>query len=449
MDINAANRDYVLKTIKERNIHFIRMWFTDTLGQIKSFAITPNEIANAFEEGMGFDGAAIAGFGLDGGNSDLLAFPDASTFQTLPWRPKDNGVARMFCNIVAPDGTPYEGDPRYVLRKMVRKAADMGYTFNVGPELEYYYFKDDTAPVPLDKGSYFDLTSLDAASDLRRDTILTLEQMGIPVEYSHHEMGPSQQEIDLRFDEALSMADNVMTYRLVVKEIAMKHGCHASFMPKPGAGQPGNGMHVHQSLFDIETDQNVFYDADDPLGYGLSKVAKHYIAGLLKYAPEFTLVTNQLVNSYKRLVPGYEAPVFVSWANRNRSALVRVPLYKPGKPESARFELRSPDPACNPYLAFAVMLGAGLKGIEEELELGPECDDSIFSMTPQQRKEHGFEMLPANLGEAVEKFANSELMREILGENVHRFLIGFKREEWQQYCAQVTPWELEHYLPIL
>ncbi len=437
MDMGAANKDFVFKTINERNIHFIRLWFTDALGRMKSFAITPSELESAFEEGMGFDGGSIEGFGREG-ESDMLAFPDADTFQTLPWRPKDNGVARMFCNIVTPEGKPFEGDPRYILRKALRKGHEMGYDMNVGPELEYYYFNTPEEPDPIDWGSYFDLTTLDNASDLRRDTILTLEQMGIPVEYSHHELGPGQQEIHLRFDDALSMADAVMTYRLVVKEIAIKHGIHASFMPKPLVNQPGSSMHVHQSLFDAEGG-NAFFDAADPLGYGLSDVAKSYMAGLLKYAPEFTLVTNQYVNSYKRLQPDSDAPTACTWANRNRHALLRVPLYKPGKEIAARFELRSPDPACNPYLAFAVMLAAGLRGIKEGLELGPEA--AVESQATQT--------LPRNLGEAVELFEGSELMKEVLGEHTHNYILSAKKDEWTEYSSTVSKWELDKYLAIL
>lgn len=443
---NEANRDYVLKTVKERHIHFIRMWFTDALGQMKSFAITPSELESAFSEGMGFDGSAIEGF-AHSAESDMLAFPDASTFQVLPWRPKDDGVARMFCNICTPDGKRFEGDPRYVLQRMIRKAADAGYEMNVGPEVEYFYFKNSRSPEPIDNAGYFDLTADDTASDLRRDTILTLEQMGIPVEYSHHEAAPSQQEIDLRYDEALAMADAVMTYRLVVKEIALKHGVHASFMPKPIPGINGSGMHVHQSLF--HEDENVFYDANDPLGYCLSDTAKHYIAGLLKYTPEFMLITNQYVNSYKRLVPGFEAPSTISWARSNRSALIRIPLYKPDKPDAARLELRTPDPACNPYLVFAVLLGAGLKGIEDELPLEDPCNQDIFSMSKREIREAGFKMLPGDLGEAVRLFEGSDLMKEILGEELHSFIVANKRREWHEYRSQVTQWEIDRNFPIL
>jgi glutamine synthetase len=443
----TPEKDYVLKSIQSNDIHFIRFWFTDVLGSLKSFAVTPSEIETAFEEGMGFDGSSIEGFSRIQ-ESDMLAFPDASTFQALPWRPVENGVARMFCDVRMPDGDPFEGDPRYALKRMLKKAADMGFTMNVGPELEFFYFADQSATVPLDNGGYFDLTPLDLASDIRRDTVLSLENMGIPVEYSHHEVAPSQHEIDLRYDDALSMADSVMTYRLVVKEVAMKHNAYATFMPKPISDQNGNGMHVHQSLFTDEG-SNAFFDVDDPQGYNLSAVAKSYIAGILKYAPEFTAITNQFVNSYKRLIPGYEAPVYVTWARRNRSALVRVPLYKPGKEQATRIEVRSPDPSCNPYLAFAVMLGAGLAGIEEGLALPPEFTANAFALSAEELKEARIVTLPGNLGAAVETFEHSVLMREILGEHIHSYFVRNKRAEWAEYSSHVTDWELSRYLAVL
>ena len=442
------NQDFVLKTIESRDVHFVRFWFTDVLGNMKSFAVIPSELEDAFTEGMGFDGSCIEGFGSTV-ESDMLAFPDASTFQVLPWRPSTDAVARMFCDIRLPDGSTFEGDPRQVLMRMVAKAQDMGYIFNVGPELEYYYFKDANGTEVLDRGGYFDLTSLDSASDLRRDTVLTLEKMGIPVEYSHHEMGPSQHEIDLRFTDAISMADAVMTYKLVVKEIAMKHGVYASFMPKPDEDIPGSGMHVHQSLSDFDG-RNVFFDANDPMGYGLSQVAKHYLAGILKYAPEFTLVTNQYVNSYKRMIAGGEAPTYVSWAKHNRSTLVRIPGYRPDSEASCRIELRSPDPAANPYLAFAVMLAAGLKGIEEELPLmDPSEERDLFRLSRQELRQMGLQTLPDSLGEAVELFANSEFMRETLGDHIHGYLVKEKRAEWNAYQQSVTQWERDRYLAVL
>jgi glutamine synthetase len=441
-----SDERYVLKTVQERDIHFVRFWFTDVLGFLKSFAVTDTELENAFSEGMGFDGSSIDGFTRIQ-ESDMVAFPNPESFQVLPWRPGESGVARMFCDITNPDGTPFDGDPRYALRRLVKKAGDLGYTMYVGPELEFFYFKDSEGTEILDKGGYFDLTPLDVASDLRRDTVLTLEKMGIPVEYSHHEVAPSQHEIDLRYCDALSMADNVMTYRLVVKEIAYANGVYATFMPKPIHGVNGSGMHVHQSLFD--KNGNAFFDAKDPQGYNLSKIAKHYIAGLLKYAPEFCAVTNQWVNSYKRLVPGYEAPVYISWAMRNRSAMVRVPMYKPGKENATRVELRMPDPSANPYLAFAVMLGAGLKGIEEELELAPEASNNIFHMSEAELAEAGIGTLPKDLGEAIELFEHSALMKEVLGEHIHSFFVANKKAEWGEYVAYVSPWEQDKYLSIL
>ncbi|MEE0845054.1 MAG: glutamine synthetase family protein [Eggerthellaceae bacterium] len=430
-------QDFVLKTIKSRDVHFVRFWFTDVMGNVKSFAVIPGELDNAFADGMGFDGSCIEGFALEK-ESDMLAFPDASTFQVLPWRPASNAVARMFCDIRKPDGTPFEGDPRHVLARTVQRAADMGYIFNVGPELEYYYFKDANGTEVLDTGGYFDLTTLDSASDLRRDTVLTLEKMGIPVEYSHHELGPSQHEIDLRYDEALSMADAVMTYKMVVKEIAIQHGVHATFMPKPMSDAVGSAMHVHQSLFDFDG-RNVFFDPKDPEGCGLSSIAKSYIAGLLKYAPEFSLVTNQTVNSYKRLTGDEKAPIRLSWARTDRTSLVRVPGYRPNREGACRVELRSPDPAANPYLAFSVMLAAGLAGIEEGLTLSASADSSDQKVGT----------LPQTLGEAIELFEGSDLMRKTLGGHIHSYLVKAKREEWMDYRSCVSQWERDRYLAVL
>src|SRR5438477_6771127 len=374
----------------------------------------------------------------------MVAVPDPATFQITPWR-SEAQVARMFCDVHNPDGTPFEGDPRYVLKRQLQRAADMGYAFYVGPELEYFYFRSAEGTEFLDHGSYFDLTPLDVATDYRKRTVEYLESMGIPVEYVHHEVAPSQHEIDLRYTDALSMADNVMTYRLTVKEAAQEFGVYATFMPKPVAGVEGSGMHTHQSLF--EGDRNAFFDPTDE--HHLSKTAKHYIAGILRHAAEITLVANQWVNSYKRLVPGYEAPVYVCWARRNRSALVRVPMYKPGKESATRIEFRSPDPACNPYLAFAAMLAAGLAGVDEEMELPPEASNNIYEMTDEERGAAGISSLPADLSEAIRLAEDSKVLREALGEHVHEFLIRNKREEWDGYKAYVTPFELERYLPVL
>ena len=440
--------DFVLKTIKSRDVHFVRFWFTDVLGAMKSFAVSPSEVEDAYCEGMGFDGSCVAGFS-PAEESDMLAFPDPETFQVLPWRPSSNAVARMICDIRTPDGAAFEGDPRNVLRRMVGKAADMGYVFNVGPELEYYYFKSSDAPEVLDRGGYFDLTSLDYASDLRRDTVLALEKMGIPIEYSHHENGPSQHEIDLRYTDALSMADAVMTYKLVVKEIAIEHGVHASFMPKPLAGSPGSGMHVHQSLVDFDGN-NLFFDESDPLGYNLSDLAKSYIAGILKYAPEFCLITNQHVNSYKRLIGQGNVPACLNWARTNRSALLRVPGYRPHRPDACRVELRSPDPSANPYLAFAAMLAAGLAGIEEGLTPPAPLEDKASSTPGYAVDSCGVAgPLPVNLGEAVDRFEKSELMRQTLGDHIHSYLVEAKRDEWMSYLRHVSQWELDRYLAVL
>jgi len=438
--------DFVMKTIKSRDVHFVRLWFTDVLGTMKSFAVSPSEIEDAFQDGMGFDGSCVAGFSPTE-ESDMLAFPDPTTFQVLPWRPSKDAVARMFCDVRTPDGSAFEGDPRSVLRRMVDKAADAGYTFNVGPELEYYYFKSAQEPEVLDSGGYFDLTGLDYASDLRRDTVLALEKMGIPIEYSHHENGPSQHEIDLRYTDALSMADAVMTYKLVVKEIGRVHGVFASFMPKPLSGAPGNAMHVHQSLADRDGN-NLFYDPNDPLGYNLSETAKHFIAGLLKYAPEFCLITNQHVNSYKRLIGIREAPASLSWSRKNRSALVRVPGYRPHRADACRVELRSPDPAANPYLSFAVMLAAGLAGIEEDLALVEPLEETgAFDRKQQEAGKRS--TLPSSLGEAIDLFESSNLMKQTLGEHIHSYLVDAKRAEWIEYLQQVSQWELDKYLAVL
>ncbi len=440
----AQATDNVLKLAKEKDVKFISLWFTDILGMLKSFTITVEELEGALESGMGFDGSSIEGFArID--ESDMVARPDPNTFRLLPWRPRERGVSRMFCDILKPGGEPFDGDPRYVLKKNLKRAADLGYIFYVGPELEYFYFRDSKGTEPLDQGSYFDMTPLDAATDLRRESVLTLEEMGIGIEYSHHEVAPSQHEIDMRYTDALTMADNVMTYRLVVKQIALQHGVYATFMPKPVFGINGSGMHVHQSLF--KGARNAFFDKNDE--YHLSKMAKCYLAGLLKHAPEITSVTSQWVNSYKRLVPGYEAPVYLSWARRNRADLIRIPEYKPGEENATRIEFRSPDPACNPYLAFSVMLAAGLEGIEKKYEVPAPVEENVYKMTEEEREKRGIGTLPASLWEAVQLTEKSEIVRRALGEHVFHAFIQNKKIEWDQFRTQVTDYELKQYLPIL
>jgi glutamine synthetase len=443
-------QDYVLRTVEERGIRFIQLWFTDVLGVPKSFNITPAELENALEEGMTFDGSAIDGFSRVQ-ESDVLAFPDPKTFQLLPYLGDDAPVARVVCDVLNLDGSPFEGDPRHVLRRTLERARDLGFSFYVAPELEYFYFEGDaTGPyqsgplIPLDRGSYFDLTTNDLSTELRQQTVLTLEEMGIPVEYSQHEDSPSQHEIDLRYTDAMTMADTVMTVRMVVKEVAAQRGVHATFMPKPIAGVQGSGMHTHVSLFDGDT--NAFYDDSDP--YHLSEVARRFIAGVLRHARETSLVTNQWINSYKRLIVGYEAPVYISWARNNRSALVRVPPTKKGKRDSTRIEYRAPDCACNPYLAFAAILGAGLTGIEQGYELPPEASANLYELSPEQRQAEGIGGLPGSLAEAVEETERSELMARTLGEHVFEWFIRNKRAEWADYKAEVTPFELRRYLSL-
>ena len=442
--MEKKDKDYVLKKVKENNIKFIRLWFTDVLGFLKGFAITVDELEGALDEGMGFDGSSIEGFARIE-ESDMIARPDPETFQIIPWRPKEQGVARMFCDIYEPSGKPFEGDPRYVLKKNLKRAKDLGFTYNVGPELEYFYFANSQTTELLDKGGYFDLPPLDVAQDLRRETIFALEAMGIRVEYSHHEVAASQHEIDLRYQDALTMADNVMTYRLIVKEIARQQGVYATFMPKPVFGINGSGMHVHQSLFKGE--KNAFFDENDK--YHLSKIGKSYIAGLLRHAPEITSITSQWVNSYKRLVPGYEAPVYICWAQMNRSALIRVPMYKPGKEKATRIEYRSPDPACNPYLTFSVMLAAGLEGIEKNYEIPEQSTDNIYKMTAEERAGSKIESLPEDLFEAIKLTENSDIVKRSLGAKVFDYFIRNKKMEWDEYKAQVSGYEIQKYLPIL
>jgi glutamine synthetase len=438
-------QDYVLRSVEERGVRLIRLWFTDVLGQLKSFAISPAELENALEEGMTFDGSSIDGFSRVQ-ESDVLAMPDPNSFELLPWADPHAPEARMFCDIANLDGAPFEGDPRQVLRRSLDRARDRGFTFYVAPEMEFFYFASDGngAPKPLDEGSYFDLTTSDVAGTLRKRTIQTLETMGIPVEYSFHEDSPSQHEIDLRHTDALTMADSVMTFRLVVREAALAEGLFATFMPKPLEGVQGSGMHTHMSLF--EGEENAFYDAGDP--YKLSKSGKGFIAGLLRHAREIAAITNQTVNSYKRLIPGFEAPVYVSWARNNRSALVRVPIAK-NKPSSTRIEYRAPDPACNPYLAFAVMLAAGLKGIEEGYDLPGEAPGNVFELTPEERAAEGLEQLPQSLSDALTAMERSELVAEALGEHIFEWFLRNKRKEWLSYKSTVTPFELDRYLRML
>ena len=439
------SKEYILELVKEQNVRFIRLWFTDILGTLKSFAITVGELKRAMEEGMGFDGSSIQGFArID--ESDMIAMPDLDTFLLLPQSAQEKyPEARMFCDIQKPGGDIFEGDPRYVLKRNLKRAADMGYTFYVGPELEYFYFKDKYSTETLDDGGYFDLTSLDTATDLSRETVITLESMGIGIDYYHHEVAPSQHEIVMKYTDALTMADNVMTYRLIIKEVALNHGVYASFMPKPIFGINGSGMHVHQSLFKGKT--NAFFSRDDE--HYLSTIAKQYVAGLLKHAPEITLINNQWINSYKRLVPGYEAPVYLSWAQRNRADLIRVPGYKPGQENATRVEFRSPDPACNPYLAFSVMLAAGLEGIEKQYDFVEPIELNVYELSEQERKKMGIGTLPGSLWEAIQLAEKSELVQKALGEHVFNAIIEDKKFEWATYRTQVTEYELKRYLPVL
>lgn len=441
-------QEFALRTIEERDIRFVRLWFTDVLGTLKSVAVAPAELEGAFEEGLGFDGSAIEGFTRIT-ESDMLVRPDPSTFQVLPWRGAPPGTARMFGDILLPDGSPSFADPRYVLRRALARAADMGFAFYTHPEIEFYLFKTPLAPgrppEPLDQAGYFDHVPQGVGQDFRRRAITMLESMGISVEFSHHESGPGQNEIDLRYADALSMADNIMTFRTVIKEVALQQDCFASFMPKPLSQAPGSGMHTHLSLF--EGDRNVFYEGGGR--YQLSKVARQFIAGLLRHGSEITAVTNQWVNSYKRLWGGSEAPAHISWGHNNGSAMVRVPMYKPNKENSARVEVRTLDPACNPYLAFAVLLSAGLKGIEEEYELPDEAEDDVWRLTDGERQALGIDPLPTSLHEAIRVMEQSELVAETLGEHVFDVFLRNKRKEWDDYRAQVTPFELERLLPVL
>jgi len=438
-------RREALRRLQDENIDFLLLWFTDIEGHLKSFAVTPAEVEEALNDGMGFDGSSITGFNAIE-ESDMVAIPDPSTFQLMPAREGEMKMARMICDIVTPDGKPYEGDPRYVLRRALERMSSLGFdAFNVGPELEYFLFRDDKGTETLDEGGYFAMTTMDAASGLRQETVRALESMGIPIEYVHHEVGPSQHEIDMRYAPALEMADHTVTYRLIVKEIAKKAGYHATFMPKPIFGENGSGMHTHQSLF--SDGRNAFFDGDDT--WHLSDVGKAFIAGQLRHAREIAAVFAQWVNSYKRLVPGYEAPVYVAWSQRNRSALIRIPLYKPGSEQATRAEIRCPDPACNPYLTFAALLHAGLEGIEHGYELPDPMETNLYHLTPEQRRERGIVSLPETLGEAIDALAESELARKALGPHIFDRYVELKRKEWDEYRVQLTGWELDRYLSVL
>ena len=442
---SEESRKRVCARIEEERVEFVLLWFSDIEGHLKSFAVTPSEIEDALDDGMGFDGSSITGFNAIE-ESDMIAIPDPETFQLMPWKEGETKVARMICDIVTPDGKPYEGDPRYVLRRALERMSSLGFdTFNVGPELEYFLFRDDKGTETLDEGGYFAMTTLDAASGLRQETVRALETMGIPIEYVHHEVGPSQHEIDMRYADALSMADHTVTYRLIVKEIAKKAGFHATFMPKPLFGENGSGMHTHQSLF--KDDRNAFFDGDDK--WHLSDAGKAFIAGQLRHAREISAVFAQWVNSYKRLVPGYEAPVYVAWSQRNRSALIRIPLYKPGAEQGTRAEIRCPDPACNSYLTFAALLHAGLEGIEQGYELPDPMETNLYHLTAEQRRERGIVSLPETLGEAIDELAQSELARKALGPHIFDRYVELKRGEWDEYRVQLTEWELRKYLSVL
>ncbi|MCJ7508390.1 MAG: glutamine synthetase family protein [candidate division Zixibacteria bacterium] len=441
----TKSKEEILKLIDENKVKYIRLWFTDILGQLKGMSITRSEIEHVLEEGQGFDGSSVEGF-VRIEESDLVAMPDLKTFRILPWSINDEKVALVVCDVLNPDGTPFVGDPRYVLRKTLDKIAKKGWTFYCGPEIEYFYFAGKDNPTPLDQGGYFDYSTVSVGTKMRKTAASALETMGIPVECTHHEVAPSQHEIDLRYQEALVMADFVMFYRLTIKELAFREGYHATFMPKPMFGENGSGMHTHQSIF--ENSRNTFFDPKEEK-YHLSKEAKHYIGGVFCHVKEICLVLSQWVNSYKRLVPGYEAPAYISWGTRNRSALIRIPEYKPGKEKATRIELRSPDPACNPYLAFALMLAAGLKGIEEKIEPPAPVEKDIFRMSDSERKKLNIDCLPGSLEEAIGEFEKSKLAKEVLGEHIFYSLIANKKEEWDNYRIHVSNYELEKYLPWL
>ncbi|MBS44650.1 MAG: glutamine synthetase [Nocardioides sp.] len=444
----GKQEDFVLRALEERDVRFVRLWFTDVLGYLKSVAIAPAELEGAFDEGIGFDGSAIEGFARVY-ESDMLALPDPSTFQILPWRADGPSTARMFCDIVMPDGSPSYADPRYVLKRTLARAAERGFTFYTHPEIEFYLFKQPPGPgeepVPVDRSGFFDHTAQSMGADFRREAISMLEAMSISVEFSHHESGPGQQEIDLRYADALSTADNIMTFRTVIREVALSQGIYATFMPKPFTTHPGSGMHTHLSLF--EGDQNAFYEPDGE--YHLSETGRRFIAGILRHAPDISIVTNQWVNSYKRMMFGGEAPSYVCWGHNNRSAMVRVPMYKPAKGASTRVELRSIDAAANPYLSYAVVLAAGLKGIDEGYELPREAEDDVWALTERERQSLGIDPLPRSLNEAIAVAERSEMLAEVLGENVFDFLLRNKRAEWDDYRGQVSAYERDQMLPVI
>ena len=440
----SAEKEYVLRIARDNDVKFVRLWFTDILGKLKGFALNVDDLEDAIERGIPLDGSAIEGYArID--ESDMRAWPDPTTFALLPWRPRQNAVARMFCDIQTPSGEPFAGDPRQVLKRNLEHLARLGYTYYVGPELEFFYFRDNQTTEPLDTYGYYDQLSSQPTADLRRNTVLNLSELGIPVKYSHHEGAPGQHEIDLQYTDTLTMADSVMTAKLVIKELAQLSGAYASFMPKPITGVNGSGMHVHQSLF--RGDDNAFYDLEDQ--QHLSLTGKQFIAGLIRHATEISLVTNQWVNSYKRLVPGFEAPVYVSWDHHNRSDLIRVPAYKPGYESSVRVEYRAPDPACNPYLTFSMLLAAGIKGIEEEYPVPPPVEGDIFAMSSEQLEARGIARLPGTLGEAISLAEKSQLVRQTLGDPTFSSLIRNKQMEWDQYRATVTDYEVRNYLPQL
>jgi glutamine synthetase len=440
----TKTKEDVLAKIDEAGVKYIRLWFTDILGRLKGMSITRSEIEEVLDMGQGFDGSSVEGF-VRIEESDLMAIPDLRSFRVIPWEIAGERVASIFCDIQNPDGTPYHGDPRNVLRRALTKAEKLGYTFYCGPEIEYFYFHNSSTPEPIDKAGYFDYGTIDKGTRVRKKTVHALEKLGVTVECSHHEVAPSQHEIDLKYQEALVMADFTMLYRLVVKEIATENELYATFMPKPIQGENGSGMHTHMSLFKGQT--NAFFDPNDE--YHLSKTARHFVAGLLTHVREITFVLNQWVNSYKRLVAGFEAPVYISWGRRNRSSLVRIPMYRVGKEKATRIELRSPDPSCNPYLAFALMLAAGLKGIEQKYDLPAPIEENIFDMNSEVRRRNNIQALPDTLENAAILFAESTLARETLGDHIFDSLLANKKVEWDRYRIAVTPYEWEKYLPVL